>query len=118
MGTPEYVDAPELAPLVIRTVPYEERRTHVVVEGELDLLTSPSLSSALDSKLATADELVLDLSGVRFIDSAGLQAILTTLQACRSNGCVLMISSELPAQARRLFQITGVLGQLPLVDVR
>jgi anti-anti-sigma factor len=116
MGTPDHLDTPRLAPFVIRTVPYGERRTRVVVEGELDLLTSPSLAGALEREYAQADELLLDLSGVRFIDSAGLQAILSGLQACKSNGRVLLISSWLPAQARRLFEITGVLGELPLVD--
>ncbi len=118
MGLPEYLDAPQLAPFVIRSAHDSDRRTRVVVEGELDLLTSPSLAGALDRGLSTADELLLDLSGVRFIDSTGLQAILGALQACRSNGCVLLISSELPAQALRLFEITGVLSQLPLVDMR
>ncbi|MBV9047331.1 MAG: STAS domain-containing protein [Solirubrobacterales bacterium] len=118
MSSLEHLDVPQLASFMIRSVPDRDRRTRVVVEGELDLLTSPSLAGALDRGLSTAEELLLDLSGVQFIDSAGLQAILGALQACRSNGCALLISSELPAQALRLFEITGVLGQLPLVDVR
>jgi anti-anti-sigma factor len=116
MGTPHHVETPDLAPFVIWTIPDGDRRTRIAVEGELDLLTSPSLASALDRGFAEADELFLDLSGVLFIDSAGLQAILVALQSHRSDGKALTISSSLPTQARRLFEITGVLSQLPLVD--
>ncbi len=42
MSTPEHLDTPELALFAIRTVPYGERRTRVVVDGELDLLICSS----------------------------------------------------------------------------
>jgi anti-anti-sigma factor len=65
---------------------YSVRRVdgRVAVTGEIDL------SSALrftDDVLAAADDtggtLQLDLSGVTFIDSSGLQALITVVQAVR-----------------------------------
>ena len=61
----------------------------VVVEGELDVLTTPKLAARLDSMIrATATDVVLDLREVDFMDSAGLQLLLNTrrrlLRASRS----------------------------------
>jgi len=88
----------------------------VVVAGELDLQTSPELEATLDRELELADSVLLDLSQVQFIDSTGLHAILLVLERSRTNGDKLRINSRLPAQARRLFELAGVLELLPLVD--
>ena len=48
----------------------------VVVSGELDMATSPELTSAIESLERTeAQRVVLDLSGVTFIDSTALSAL-------------------------------------------
>jgi|SRR5579884_4198317 len=105
----------EVAPFAIRVLPAGGQRTRVLVEGEIDLMTSPQLKSALEQELSTGEQVILDLSGVQFIDSSGLQAILIALQATADDG-KLKISSRLPAQAHRLFELVGILEQLPLVD--
>jgi anti-sigma B factor antagonist len=49
----------------------------VLVGGELDLLTAPKLSARLDGVIrASTNSIVLDLSDVEFMDSAGLQILL------------------------------------------
>lgn len=49
------------------------------VDGELDVLTVPKLAARLNGVIrAGVSDVVLDLSRVRFMDSAGLQLLLTT----------------------------------------
>jgi anti-anti-sigma factor len=46
------------------------------VRGELDMLTSPELADALSSCDESGQEVVVDLSGVSFIDSHGLHVLM------------------------------------------
>lgn len=84
--------------------------------GELDLATSPRLDQALTTALGDAEDIVLDLSEVTFIDSTGLSAILAGISSSQLNRRKLAVSSRLGAQARRLFELAGMDGALPLVD--
>ena len=48
----------------------------VKVTGEIDLYTAPRLWEALDAAIAeTPNELVIDLSSVKFVDSTGLSVL-------------------------------------------
>jgi anti-sigma B factor antagonist len=47
----------------------------VTVVGEIDALTAPELATFLTAQLATAQLVVVDLDGVRFLGSAGLSAL-------------------------------------------
>lgn len=48
------------------------------VDGELDALTAPKLAARLNGVIhACATDVVIDLQAVQFIDSAGLQMLLT-----------------------------------------
>jgi anti-sigma B factor antagonist len=48
----------------------------VAVTGEVDLYTAPRLWDALDSAIAaTPRQLIVDLSGVTFLDSSGLNVL-------------------------------------------
>jgi anti-anti-sigma factor len=69
----------------------------VAVRGELDLATVGTLEAELNRP---PGPIVLDLSGVSFIDSAGLTLLLRTTR----NGCA--IGNVSPAVSR-LFRVTG-----------
>jgi anti-sigma B factor antagonist len=75
--------------------------------GELDIATVPLLEAAFDE--IGAAPVLLDLEGVTFIDSTGLQLLLRISD--RGDGRVEMVSS--PA-LERLLEITGVRDRLPL----
>jgi anti-sigma B factor antagonist len=100
----------------VRVISTGERAARVLVSGELDLATSPKLDRALDGALGDADEVVLDLSAVTFIDSTGLSTILAGISSSQLNRRKMTISSRLGAQPRRLFELAGMNGALPLVD--
>jgi anti-sigma B factor antagonist len=116
MGASDPPGTEEQLQFAIRVVPGAHSGTRVIVEGELDLLTARQLGPAIERELLHGTHVLLDLSGVRFVDSAGLQAIVGALRRARSNGAELKISAALHPQARRLFELTGVVDQLPLVD--
>lgn len=109
-------DASEIEPF---RCDVEPRRELVYVRpcGELDLLTVPVLEETL-SDLATAgfDRLVLDLRGLRFLDSTGLRLILTWA-AARSDGLSFALIRG-PAPVQRLFELTGTTGVFNFVDPR
>jgi anti-sigma B factor antagonist len=93
-----------------------ERSLRVLVGGELDLLTSSKFEVAVTSALSEADEVVVDLSQVAFVDSTGLSSILAVVSASQLNGSRLTISSMLAPQARKVFELAGMDVALPLVD--
>lgn len=54
----------------------ERGATVVAVSGELDAASTPDLQEPMEAAVATADAIVLDLSGCEFVDSTGLHAII------------------------------------------
>ena len=75
--------------------------------GELDIATVPLLEGAFDE--AGDVPVLLDLEGITFIDSTGLQLLLRISD--RGSGRLEIISS--PA-LERLLEVTGVRERLPL----
>lgn len=80
----------------------------VTVRGELDVLTAPFLWERLETLVPKAGErLVLDLGGVRFIDSMGLGVIVRAQSRLRHASGRLVVRS-LQEQARKVFEMTGL----------
>ncbi len=103
-------------PFTVRVVSTGERAVRVLVAGELDLGTSERFDEVVTRALTDADEVVLDLSSVTFIDSTGLSSLLAGVGASHLRDRKLVISSRLGAQPRRLLQVAGIESALPLVD--
>lgn len=77
----------------------------VVLCGELDVSTCPALSEHLAAP--PRPFLVLDLSGLTFIDSSGLGAIHSARQRSIHDGGTLVVARPTPI-VRRVFEITGL----------
>jgi anti-sigma B factor antagonist len=84
----------------------DERTTVVAVEGEIHVSTAPEFSAMLS---ATVDggrtSLVLDLTGVMFIDSTGLSVLLNALRQVTHLGGQMAVVCSNPT-VLRLFEIT------------
>jgi anti-sigma B factor antagonist len=78
----------------------------VEVRGELDIHSCPALDEVFGG-MSSVDRVALDLSGVTFIDSAGLRSILQGQQAVAAAGGALVVRAP-SAPTRRLFEITGL----------
>jgi anti-anti-sigma factor len=101
-------------PFAIIVAPVDEGTVRVRVQGELDLSTSPELDQALRNEIGAGRRVVVDLSEIAFIDSTGLNALISALRSSGSNGGSLLVSPSLPAQVRRVLEITGVSKVLPV----
>lgn len=78
----------------------------VTVSGELDLSNIEVLATPLGMALDAGMGVVLDLSGLSFIDLFGVRLIETTAAGLRRRGRSLHVIDAQP-QIRRVFFLTG-----------
>jgi stage II sporulation protein AA (anti-sigma F factor antagonist) len=81
----------------------------LALSGELDMSSTATLKAAIASSGAERyGRLVLDASGLSFIDSAGIAVLLEAAERIGS------VSLRAPTRAvRRVIEITGLTGVLP-----
>jgi anti-sigma B factor antagonist len=80
----------------------------VSVSGELDLYTSKRLQEAIDEATSVgADQVLLDLSGVGFIDSTALGVIVQETKRLEGRGQSLLLVTNDP-RTLRVFEVTGL----------
>jgi anti-sigma B factor antagonist len=85
--------------------------------GELDVSTVPVLAARIaELRRAGFRQVVLDLSGLLFIDSSGLHMIIDCDADARQDGCAFELIPGLPS-IQRVFEITGLAGRLPFRDM-
>ena len=85
----------------------------VRVQGELDLATCPELERALaEAETTEAPRISLNLEQLTFIDSSGLNLLLTAGRRSAANGDRLRITHG-NGQVAKMFQITGLEAMLP-----
>jgi anti-sigma B factor antagonist len=79
------------------------------VQGEIDLYTVPRLQRELAGVLAASEpvRLVVDLSGVDFCDSTGVNVLLAAHRQAREHGGNLELAAPRPA-VRKILQVTGL----------
>lgn len=88
----------------------------VTVVGEVDTFTAPVLRSTLDSQLEQSpQELVIDLSGVQFLGSAGLAVLVETQKSARSREVALRLIATTRAVTRPL-EVTGLIDLFTIAD--
>ncbi len=104
-----------LGPLVIERVPDGDRLV-ISLRGELDLASAPALASELyDAASDGFDQLVVDLSGLDFMDSTGLSVLLEAQRAADTDHHGFSLRRG-PAQVQRVFEVTGLVDRLPFED--
>jgi anti-sigma B factor antagonist len=88
-------------------------RHTLLLTGELDIATAPELEGKAQELCAhQASELVLDLTKLEFIDSAGLNSILRVRALCQEHMCEFCLTpGARPVQ--RLFEVTRLIDRLP-----
>ena len=111
---PDFDHAQSSAPFALRLEPMDDGWVRVCVEGELALTSSSLLELAVERELKANSDILLDLSRIDFIDSAGLRAMTAVVRSAKANGRKLKLSADLPAHARRLMEIVGLLPFVPI----
>jgi anti-sigma B factor antagonist len=96
-----------------------EGRTHVVaVDGELDLAAAPGLAAALDEAIESGKtRLVLDLTGVSFVDSTAMHVVVAAARELRQRLGKLALVGPDP-NVRRLVELTRLDLVAPLFESR
>jgi anti-sigma B factor antagonist len=92
------------------------RATTLALSGELDLLSSPALQSAVDAVAASDAELmIIDLRELEFMDSSGLHVIVQAQHRMHELGRRFALIRG-PEPVQRLFNLTGVADALTVID--
>jgi anti-sigma B factor antagonist len=88
------------------TTPPQSRSNVVPLKGEIDLHVSPMVTVALNDVIDKKPErIVVDLSGVSYIDSAGLAALIQAMQKVEGYGGKFMLAG-LQETVRSIFEIS------------
>ena len=84
----------------------ESRSNVVPLKGEIDLHVSPTVTASLNEVIdKKPDRLVVDLSDVSYIDSAGLAALIQAMQKVEGYGGKFMLDG-LQETVRSIFEIS------------
>lgn len=92
----------------------------VVVEGEHDIYTAPTLRERLDEALERGQGLVIDLTGATFVDSSVLGALLDARRRALDAGMgyVVCVGATVEPGVQRILDITGLVPVLPVLNGR
>jgi anti-sigma B factor antagonist len=104
------VNAPDL-PICIKVQRRDDAVVVLRVAGELDTLTGPAVDTqlaAVEDDLAVAATLVLDLSDLTFMSSAGLALLVTHHERCAEQGSRLRVVTGNNRSVLRPVRITGL----------
>ena len=90
----------------------------MIATGEIDLYTAPRLQSELAAVIASAapaSRVIVDMSGVEFCDSTGMNVLLSCLRQARERGGELELAAPRPA-VRKLLSVTGLDAVFTVAD--
>jgi anti-sigma B factor antagonist len=90
--------------------------TVISVTGEIDLYTAPKLQAELVAVLSGSPaRLIVDMSGVEFCDSTGINVLLAAHRQARERGGELQLAG--PGSAtRKVLQVTGLESVFTVLD--
>ena len=102
-------------PLMLR-ISHDDGAHVVCLYGDLDMSTAGVLERELQ-RLEAADDarIVVDLSGLAFMDSSGLRTLLAAHARARTDGDRLSLLRGRP-EVQRVFELTVTESMLPFVD--
>jgi anti-anti-sigma factor len=87
----------------------------VAVRGELDVTSSQRFSDCLDEASAASDRVILDMSGVDFMDTTALSVIVGHWRRQVEAGGVFFLAGARYRYTKALW-ITGLADRLPMYD--
>ena len=93
-------------PTSSNTTPRQSRFNVVPLKGEIDLHVAPTVTAAFNDVIDRKPErLVVDLTDVSYIDSAGLATLIQAMQKVEGYGGKFMLSG-LQETVRSIFEIS------------
>ena len=90
----------------------------VEVRGELDLSTVARWEEDVEAVGRESSVVVMDLSKVGFVDSAGVRTLFRLVRAARQQGTRLLFVAPRDGPVRRLLEILDLQALTPVCDSR
>jgi anti-anti-sigma factor len=88
----------------------------IALSGEFDVANADQVEAALRrAERSGADTILVDLSGLAFIDSTGIGVLSRAAERCEAAGQVLGYLRG-PDPIHRVFELTGLAEHLPFLD--
>lgn len=88
----------------------------LTLSGELDVISAPDLAEQLDELAAEAcPRVLLELSGLTFVDSAGVSVLVKAKHEAEANGRQLILRSA-TEQVHQVFSVVGLADWLAYED--
>jgi anti-sigma B factor antagonist len=104
--------------LRLQALPLDGGKLVLVVEGDLDIESAPSLADALDDALESGrTHIVIDMSTTTFIDSTAIHVLVAGARELRQRFGQLALACADPG-IRRMIEITGLDLAAPLFESR
>jgi len=85
------------------------------LSGELDVSNAPTLARALATETSRGGDVTVDLAGVAFLDSTGLEALIRGARDLQGRGRLILVSPQ--QSVRRIFEIV-LLDHRSNVEIR
>jgi anti-sigma B factor antagonist len=93
-------------------IAHHDDRVAVVVRGDVDLSSALPLTALIDQALAASPHLEFDMSGVTFLDSTGLRALVIAAKRVEGTGSITIRNPT--ATVTRVLTLAGLTGVLPV----
>ena len=90
----------------------EDQKLTVALGRRLDTTTAPELEQSLQESLPALAELILDLSGLEYISSAGLRVLLSAQKRMMKQGSMKV--TNVNETVMEVFEVTGFVDILTI----
>ena len=100
--------------LTINTEQTADGETTVFLGGRLDTITAPELEAGLSDTIPNTEQLVLDLTDLEYVSSAGLRVLLKTHKEMSRKGGLRLI--HVSDEVKEILGITGFTNFLQIED--
>jgi anti-anti-sigma factor len=88
-------------------------RVVVALSGEVDAANAEGIGALITTVAARVPRLIVDLTGLKFIDCAGVRALAATARQARQAGGGLVLAAPAPLVLRML-DLTGLITDVPV----
>jgi len=90
----------------------EGEKLTISIEGRLDTSTAPQLESELKSSLDGVKDLIMEVSGMEYISSAGLRVLLSAQKTMNKQGKMVIRGAN--DSVMEIFDVTGFIDILTI----
>lgn len=96
------------------TTTNENNITTITVDGRLDTMTSPELTAEIDKIAPDSNKIILDVSKLEYISSAGIRVLVTTHKLMsKKDGFTVKAPNE---NVMEIIRLTGLTSVLDIVE--